>query len=97
MAYVLCTTVAYYGPNAGIIGNIQNNYWQFHIIDSFPDFITAMSYSLLIDISSGIITLIVLWYYCRINGLLYFKDKIGQYSNALALCIAREINFVSIF
>ena len=97
VAYVLCTTVAYYGPNAGIIGNIQNNYWQFHIIDSFPDFITAMSYSLLIDISSGIITLIVLWYYCRINGLLYFKDKIGQYSHALALCIAREINFVSIF
>ena len=97
VAYVLCTTVAYYGPNAGIIGNIQNNYWQFHIIDSFPDFITAMSYSLLIDISSGIITLIVLRYFCRINGLLYFKDKIGQYSNALALCIAREINFVSIF
>ena len=96
IAYVLCTTVAYYGPNAGIIGNIQNNYWQYHIIDSFPEFLTTMAYSLLIDVSVGVITLVILWYYCRINGLLFFKDKIGQYAHSLVLCITREINLVSI-
>ena len=96
IAYVLCTTVAYYGPNAEIIGNIQNNYWQYHIIESFPDFLTSMGYSLLIDVSAGVITLIILWYYCRINGLLFFMDKIGQYAPSLALCITREINLVSI-
>ena len=96
IAYVLCTTVAYYGPNAGIIGNIQNNYWQYHIIDSFPDFLRTMAYSLLIDVSVGVITLIILWYYCKINGLLFFKDKIGQFAHSLVLCITREINLVSI-
>ena len=96
VAYVLCTTVAYYGPNAGIIGNIQNNYWQYHIIDSFPDFLTSMAYSLLIDVSCGVITLIILWYYCRINGLLFFKNKIGQFAPSLVFCITREINLVSI-
>ena len=96
VAYVLCTTVAYYGPNAGIIGNIQNNYWQYHIIDSFPDFLRTMAYSLLIDVSVGVITLIILWYYCKINGLLFFKDKIGQFAHSLVLCITREINLVSI-
>ena len=95
IAYVASITIAYYGPNAGIIGNVQNSYWQYDAIDSFPDYLTGMSYSILVDISCGVVTLIALKYFCNINGLLFFKDKIGQFAYAFVFCISREINLVS--
>lgn len=95
IAHVLATFIAYYGPNAGLIGNIKNHYWQMGIIDSFSNFLGNISYSILMDISCGVITLIVLWVSCNINGLLFFKYKIGRFAHAMAFCISREINFVS--
>ena len=96
IAYMLSISIAYYGPNAGIIGNVQNDYWQYHTIRSFPDYMTGISYSILIDISCGVVTLIALKYFCSINGLLFFKDKIGQFAYAFLFCISREMNMVSI-
>ena len=96
IAYMLSISIAYYGPNAGIIGNVQNDYWQYHTIRSFPDYLTGISYSILIDISCGVVTLIALKYFCSINGLLFFKDKIGQFAYAFLFCISREMNMVSI-
>ena len=95
IAYMLSISIAYYGPNAGIIGNVQNDYWQYHTISSFPKYLTGISYSILIDISCGVVTLIALRYFCRINGLLFFKDKIGQFAYAFLFCISREMNGVS--
>ena len=95
IAYMLSISIAYYGPNAGIIGNVQNDYWQYHTISSFSKYLTGISYSILIDISCGVATLIALKYFCNINGLLFFKDKIGQFAHAFVFCISREINLVS--
>ena len=97
IAYGVSIPIAFYGPNAGIIGNIQNNYWQYHIVDSLPNYLTGISYSLLIDVSCGVITLSALRYFCGINGLLFFKDNIGRFSFPLLFCVTREINLVSIF
>ena len=95
LAYVASISIAYHGPNSGIIGNVQNNYWQYDVIDSLPDYLTGISYSILVDISCGVVTLIALKYFCNINGLLFFKDKIGQFAYAFVFCISREINLVS--
>ena len=95
IAYLASVSIAYYGPNAGIIGNVQNSYWQYDAIDSFADYLTGISYSIFVDLSCGVITLIALKYFCNINGLLFFKDKIGQFAYAFVFCISREINLVS--
>ena len=95
IAYLASISIAYYGPNAGIIGNVQNSYWQYDAIDSFPNYLKGMSYSILVDVSCGVVTLIALKYFCNINGLLFFKDKIGQFAYAFVFCISREINLVS--
>ena len=29
LAYLLCFVIAFYGPNADILGNIKNSYWQY--------------------------------------------------------------------
>ena len=95
IAYVASISIAYYGPNAGIIGNVQNSYWQYDAINSFPDYLTGMSHSIFVDLSCGVITLIALKYFCNINGLLFFQDKIGQFAYAFLFCISREMNGVS--
>ena len=97
IAYASAISIAYHGPNAGIIGNIKNDYWQYHAIDSLPNVLTGLSYSMLIDVSCGAITLLTLWICCGINGLRFFKDNIGQYAHSIIFCITREINMVSIF
>ena len=33
IAYLVCLLIAFYGPNAEILGNVKNNYWQFQSID----------------------------------------------------------------
>ena len=32
LSYLLCFVAAYYGPNADILGNIKNGYWQYQDI-----------------------------------------------------------------
>ena len=97
IAYASAISIAYHGPNAGIIGNIKNDYWQYHVIDSLPNLLTGISYSMLIDVSCGAITLLTLWICCGINGLWFFNDNIGHYAHSIIFCITREINMVSIF
>ena len=31
LSYLLCFVAAYYGPNADILGNIKNGYWQYQV------------------------------------------------------------------
>ena len=96
VAYALAISIAYHGPNAGIIGNIKNDYWQYHAIESLSNLLTGISYSLIVDISCGAITLFILWSCCGINGLRFFKENIGQFAHSIIFCITREINLVSI-
>ena len=78
VAYALAISIAYHGPNAGIIGNIKNDYWQYHAIDSLPDLLTGISYSLLVDVSCGAITLFILWSCCGINGLHFSRRTLAK-------------------
>ena len=97
IAYVVAVPVAYYGPNAKIIGNIQNDYWQYNIIDSLSDYLTGLFYSMGLDLLGGLITLLVLWSFCNINGLLLYKENTIEFAFAITFCITREINLVSNF
>ena len=29
LGYMACFVVAYYGPNADVLGNVKNDYWQY--------------------------------------------------------------------
>ena len=33
LTYAICFAMAYYGPNAELIGNVRNGYWQYKIVD----------------------------------------------------------------
>lgn len=35
LAYLLCFIIAYHGPNAEILGNIKNSYWQYQVYSTY--------------------------------------------------------------
>ena len=61
IAHMIAVSIAYYGPNAAIIGNIQNNYWEYESISSLSGYLETIFYMTLIDILSGVMSIILLW------------------------------------
>ena len=67
LAYTLCSFTAYYGPNANLIGNIKNNYWQYVAVEDAHETVENVSMFFFIDLLSGITCSLILWFSCRIN------------------------------
>eukprot|EP00747_Dinoflagellata_sp_TGD_P058720 gnl/TRDRNA2_/TRDRNA2_151247_c1_seq1.p1 gnl/TRDRNA2_/TRDRNA2_151247_c1~~gnl/TRDRNA2_/TRDRNA2_151247_c1_seq1.p1 ORF type:complete len:128 (-),score=8.95 gnl/TRDRNA2_/TRDRNA2_151247_c1_seq1:171-554(-) len=38
LCYLACFIVGYYGPNAHVLGNVKNSYWQFQAVDNMLEF-----------------------------------------------------------
>ena len=56
LTYCICFLMAYYGPNAGIIGNVKNTSWHFGMVEDISKPIFFMGVLFLIDLVS-----IMLW------------------------------------
>ena len=70
LTYIVVILMAYFGPNAKILGNIQLAIWQFHQpIDDIQTYVMNISLLLAADFLSFIINGVLLWYYCSINFL----------------------------
>ena len=65
--YCLSFIIAYYGPNAHLIGNVKNEYWQFekvtHLAKKFQNIVIVF----IIDVCRGVVFGIILWHYCKLN------------------------------
>ena len=70
LTYIAVILMAYFGPNAKILGNIQLTIWQFQQpIDDIQTYVMNISLLLAADFLSFIINGVLLWYYCSINVL----------------------------
>ena len=66
--YLVLIIMAYFGPNAEVLGNIKLSIWQFqNPITDIKDYVFNVSLWLLVDLFSAVITGILLWYFCKIN------------------------------
>ena len=66
--------MAYFGPNAEIIGNISLAVWQYQRpIQDIKLFVWNVSLFLLVDICSFIMNSILLWWFCQVNLLEVLK------------------------
>ena len=59
-AYIFVVLGGYYGPNAGIIGNIGNSCWSYNEIEDMSKLLIALFRMFCIDIMAGIIGLFLL-------------------------------------
>ena len=70
IAYLLCFLAAYYGPNAGVLGNIKNDFWHFKALDDhWP---TTEGLLLLTAFQTITFVLAGIFLYCSVNLNLFF-------------------------
>ena len=68
LTYLILIIMAYYGPNAELLGNIKLSIWQFErpILD-IETYVSKVSLLMTIDVLSFIINGGMLWYSCKVN------------------------------
>ena len=74
VAYCGCYMMAYFGPNAELMGNVKNNSWHFTSVDNILDTLFWNAAMFAIDLGSTILTILLLFWYSKINILkMYFQ------------------------
>ena len=87
LTYLLLILMAYFGPNAEIMGNIKLSIWQFQrpILD-INAYVFKVSLLMLVDLFSLVINGILLWTKCGVN--VFKKYKILQKDYWLLFAVA---------
>ena len=67
LAYLLCFLAAYYGPNAELLGNIKNGFWQFKAVDELWAPTKSLLFVVVFDSISFILAGIVMLCFCNMN------------------------------
>ena len=73
LTYILCYAIAYYGPNAEILGSVKLDLWQFKPILDFDKYMTSLFMLFSVDFLSLIMNGIILWTTCNINMFKVFQ------------------------
>ena len=69
IVYSVTFAMAYYGPNAEMIGTVKGNFWTFKAIDDMTSFQFNLFRMFVIDCTSAIISGLALWKFTSINFL----------------------------
>ena len=70
----LVFALAFYTPVGSLIGNVRNDYWSFEAVDDINDALTNMVLFFFVDLSSTVVTYVVLRIYCNINCLKFIAE-----------------------
>ena len=73
LTYMICYAIAYYGPNAEILGSVKLDLWQFKPILDFDKYMTSLFILFSVDFLSLIMNGIILWTTCNINMFKVFR------------------------
>ena len=73
LTYMICYAIAYYGPNAEILGSVKLDLWQFKPILDFEKYMTSLFMLFSVDFLSLIMNGIILWTTCNINMFKVFQ------------------------
>ena len=74
LTYMIIVIMAYYGPNAELLGNIKLSIWQFQKpISDIQAYLFNVSLLLIVDIFSFAINGAILWQFCQINVVKILK------------------------
>ena len=96
VSYVITVLIAYYGPNAEILGNIRNDYWQYESIEDIWETVKVVLVMFIFDGCSAIIAGCMLWKVCSIDVLRKTSKLICDLWPIIAVNIANYLNLVSI-
>ena len=66
-SFIICYAIAYYGPNAEILGNFKLDLWQFKPILDLGNYMKSVFILFIVDFMSLVINGIILWTTCNVN------------------------------
>ena len=96
VTYICTFTIAYYGPNSEILGNVRNDYWAYQKVENITTLFTFALQMALIDLLSAVFSGVLLWKNCRLNFLQEYCKIMKKYWPILTLTAVVNINKVSI-
>ena len=70
ITYLILLLMAFYGPNAELLGNIKLSIWQFQRpIENIAEYVFNVSLLLIVDLFSFAVNGLMIWHYCKVNVL----------------------------
>ena len=67
--------MAYYGPNADILGSIKLKIWHYEtVIENIEKFVLNLLSLFFIDVISFAVNGILIWHFCKLNVLEVIND-----------------------
>ena len=88
IVYAIGFATAFYGPNATIIGDVKNGYWNYKEVKDPDKMFTRLFQMFSIDLLSIICTTAILWIFCKINFFLELCKVLKKYWFIMAMKIA---------
>ena len=96
VVYCASFVIAYHGPNAKIMGNIRNDYWQFEKVENLFGKLSTVGIFFTIDAVRAIISALSLWYFCEINVCKTYCHIMYHYGILILFYIMAALNVVFI-
>ena len=75
--------MAYFGPNAEMIGNVKLTIWQFEAVKDINKFLENVFFLFAIDSIGGVFNALLLWTTCQINCLKILKNMQKEFWHIL--------------
>ena len=94
--YCASFLIAYYGPNAEILGNVKNDYWQFERVDNVFEKLKAVGIFFGFDVVRAILCGLILWFLCKINVCKTYCYIMYTYGMLILFYIMAALNVVFI-
>ena len=91
LAYALAFSLAYYGPNGGLLGYPKSVYWQEREVVDVSNTFMVMFGLFLMDIVCLGFNSNVIWIFCKVNLFKEFFIIIQKYWYILALKMVNEL------
>ena len=104
IAYASCVAMAYFGPNANILGGIGCSYWAFKAIDEIWPLLGMMIVLFAVDTFSVALNFVWIWRATKKNTIPEFYRVFGSYWYLMAIVLSfnlvanfagRDVNFAS--
>ena len=85
LLYIITLIMAFYGPNAELIGNVKLTIWQYEAVTDINELLKNIFIFFIIDFSSAIVNGFLLWTTCRINCFKILKQMQKEYWHTMGM------------
>ena len=96
LAYLLSFLMAYYGPNASLLGNVGNSYWSYQAVEDIDQTITMIFLFFFIEFCGTVASGILLKLTCNINLLAIISDVAHEFGPIICVIVSVHVSIVSI-